>query len=210
MKILHIDDHPLFSSGLVAALTPILPNSTIFTAADAEQAFQLINVHSDIDLILLDLNMPGIHGVAFMHSLIEKKLHIPVALLSANEDIREIQQALALGAIAFLPKYWNHHDIAIALSRIEQGEVVIPDHIQSGLSQLSKPKKSKSVDALDISQRQLDVLKLMDTGLTNKEIADTLIIGESTVKTHVKALFQIFNCKNRFECVLKAKKLGVL
>lgn len=189
---------------------PILPNSEIITAADAEKAFELINTDTSIDLILLDLNMPGIHGIAFMHSLIEKKLHIPVAILSANEDIREIQQALALGAIAFLPKYWDHNHIAVALSRIEQGEVVIPDHIQAGLARLSKPKKAASVNALDISPRQLDVLKLMDSGLTNKEIAEALIIGESTVKTHVKALFQIFNCKNRFECVLKAKKLGVL
>lgn len=210
MKILHIDDHPLFSSGLVAALTSVLPDSTIICAIDSEKALELISEHTDIDLILLDLNMPGIHGIAFMHCLIEKQLHIPVAILSANEDIREIQQALALGAIAFLPKYWDHNHIAVALSRIEQGEVVIPAHIQAGLARLSKPKKSAANNALEISHRQLDVLKLMDTGLTNKEIAKALTIGESTVKTHIKALFQIFNCKNRFECVLKAKKMNIL
>lgn len=209
MEILHIDDHPIFCSGLLTALTKELPCCNFYHATDAQQALIIIESQA-LDLILLDLLMPGISGISFMRMLIERNWQIPIAVLSANEDVRDIQKALSLGAIAFLPKSWGQEQIAHALLEIEQGQVIIPEHIQLALTRHSKKIRPNNQTELGISKRQLDILKLIEQGLGNKEIAEVLLIGENTVKTHIKALFQIFNSKNRLDCVHKARLYGVL
>lgn len=206
MKILHIDDHPLFSKGLQAALSHIMEHHTFISARDCEEAISLIESDSP-DLILLDLYMPGVGGIDFMHVLIDKQILIPVAICSASEDAQEIQRAFKLGAIAYLPKDWSELALAKAIDDIEQGEMVIPQHIQALLDTAPKDPHQQTAN---ISNRQQEVLKLIAQGLSNKEIGKALGIGENTVKTHVKALFQACNSKNRVDCVNRARKLGLL
>lgn len=208
MRILHIDDHPLFCSGLTAAVNNLLPGFEIKSALDIEQANIFLH-EMDIDLILLDLDMPGVNGLAFMRSLIQRELNIPVAILSAHEDVKDIKQALTLGAVGFLPKAWSPEKLVQALEMIERGDVVIPEYVQQ---KLASPSwfDAASAEQDVLSQRQVEVLRLLDQGLSNKEIAKSLVIGENTVKTHLKAIFQLLSCKNRIDCLNKARELNLV
>lgn len=208
MRILHVDDHPLFCSGLTAVVNNLLPGFEIKSALDIEQANIFLH-EMDVDLILLDLDMPGVNGLAFMRSLIQRELNIPVAILSAHEDVKDIKQALTLGAVGFLPKAWSPEKLVQALEMIERGDVVIPEYVQQKLA--SPSWFDASIAEQDVlSQRQVEVLRLLDQGLSNKEIAKSLVIGENTVKTHLKAIFQLLSCKNRIDCLNKARELNLV
>lgn len=208
MKILHIDDHPLFSEGLKAVLSQSMTTHQFLTALNAEIAFEVIQ-QDQPDLILLDLAMPDINGLEFIQHMIQKKLTIPVAIISANEDIVLIKQALALGAVGFLPKEWDQERLANAISTIEKGEIVIPEHIRTAMNTINTHHKNIA-EQLSVSKRQLEVLELMAQGLSNKQISDVLFIGENTVKTHIKGLFSAFSSKNRVDCINSARKVGLL
>lgn len=212
MKILHIDDHQLFTEGLAIALTSSQLECDIHSALNTREAFKLLEKHHDFDLVLLDLSMPELEGIHFIQGLLERSAMLPIAILSANEDARKIKQALDLGAIAFLPKSWGTEQLVDSLKLIEQGNIIIPEEIRQSIERL--PQKRANIfennTYYNISKRQKDVLLLIQQGLSNRAIAEVLSISETTVKSHVQSLFQIFNAKNRMDCVLKATELGQL
>lgn len=214
MKILHVDDHQLFTEGLASALHHSSLNCTVITATNADQVLALLAQHNDIDLLLIDLGMPNVDGICLMEGIIQRNYNIPMAVLSAQDDPWQIKDAFNLGATAFLPKSWGISDIVEALTKIEQGEIVLPDYMAQAISKLpeEKPKShsQKAASSLAISPRQLEVLKLMQLGHSNKKIADILFISETTVKSHVQVLFQSIGAANRIECVRFAQTLGLL
>lgn len=212
MKILHIDDHQLFTEGLAIALTSSQLECDIHSALNAREAFKLLEKHHDFDLVLLDLSMPELEGIHFIQGLLERSAMLPIAILSANEDARKIKQALDLGAIAFLPKSWGTEQLVDSLKLIEQGNIIIPEEIRQSIERLPQKRANtfENNTYSNISKRQKDVLLLIQQGLSNRAIAEVLSISETTVKSHVQSLFQIFNAKNRMDCVLKATELGQL
>lgn len=160
------------------------------------------------DLILVDLNMPGIDGIAFLTALANRELDIPATIISAVEDVAVIHSALALGALGFISKSMTAIEIHAAISQVLEGEVFIPHKLQAALARLSSKRKTDSVAGL--TKRQLEVLQLMNKGHTNQQIADTLFISENTAKFHVRALFDTFGASNRTQCLVKAKQQGLL
>lgn len=212
MKILHIDDHQLFTEGLAIALTSSQLECDIHSALNTREAFKLLEKHHDFDLVLLDLSMPELEGIHFIQGLLERSAMLPIAILSANEDARKIKQALDLGAIAFLPKSWGTEQLVDSLKLIEQGNIIIPEEIRQSIERLPQKRANtfENNTYSNISKRQKDVLLLIQQGLSNRAIAEVLSISETTVKSHVQSLFQIFNAKNRMDCVLKATELGQL
>lgn len=206
MIILHLDDHPLFSRGLHSTLSQLMPQHDFLSTRNCQEAMQLIQSRSP-DLILLDLSMPGISGIDFMKNLREQEKIIPIAICSAIERREEIGQAFELGAIAYLPKEWSEVELAKAIDCIEQGDMVVPPHIQTLLDTTTNKTNQQMGN---ISGRQKEVLELIAQGLSNKEIGKNLGIEENTVKSHVKALFQALSSKNRLDCVNRARELGLI
>ncbi|MDO6489406.1 response regulator transcription factor [Colwellia sp. 6_MG-2023] len=208
MKILSLDDHPIFSQGLKASLSAYMQECDITSALNAQEALALLKKNTDFDLLILDLSMPDMNGVSFMKSLISRKIDIPVVIMSAKEDLVTLSECLSLGALGFLPKTWTVNQLSEALTKIINGEIVIPDHIANSLAIMSKNSIENTQSSL--SERQLEILKMVQSGLTNAGIAAVLYISEATVKSHLQRIFKILGAKNRMDCIRKAEHLRVL
>lgn len=208
MKILSLDDHPLFSSGLKESLSACNPAFKITSVHKVQDAFNFLKSNTDTDLLILDLSMPEMGGITFMKALVVREIYTPVVIMSAKEDLTTIQEALEFGSLGFLPKTWSAEQLTQALIKIGQGEIIIPQSIALGLSRISKNAMHNTQTLL--SSRQLEILKTMAAGLSNKGIASVLCISESTVKSHLQSIFQILGAKNRMDCIRKAEHLNIL
>ncbi|PHS15305.1 MAG: hypothetical protein COA86_13875 [Kangiella sp.] len=208
MKILSLDDHPLFSNGLKESLTSKNPDFDITSVHKAVDAFAFLKCNTDTDLVILDLSMPEMSGLTFMKALISRNIHTPVVIMSAKEDLQIIQKTLDFGALGFLPKTWTADQLASALIKIEKGEIVIPKSIALGLNKISKHAMKNTQTML--TSRQLEILKVVTAGLSNKGVASVLCISEATVKSHLQSIFKILGAKNRMDCIRKAEHLKIL
>lgn len=213
MKILHIDDHMLFAEGLSAVLSQHAKDIEIVSANDSEQGLMLIEQNQDIDLIFIDLNMPGLNGLAFIDSINERDLFIPFVVLSASENIWDIREALSSGAAGFIPKTYSFQKILDIIELVILGDVYVPDSILTAIENLPERKplhdQQQILTAYKLGQRQFDILKLMRQGYSNDEMAVVLNISINTIKTHVKTLFTSFQVKNRLECVRYAERINI-
>ena len=205
MKILTLDDHPIFSSGLKTSLLSGEKGFNVISTLNPNEALNHLQNHSDIDLIILDLSMPEMDGLSFIQMIIARKIYTPIVLMSASENLAIIEEAFKLGVLGFIPKSLKINQIVDALKRIQQGETFVPNHIAIGLSNMSKKaiKKTKTV----LSKRQLEILKMVSKGISNKGIASILYISEVTVKSHLQTTFKILGATNRLDCVRKAEEL---
>lgn len=208
MKILSLDDHPLFSSGLKEALSNYHPIFEIKTTLRAKDALDYLQENSDVDLVILDLSMPDMDGISFIKALSARQIFIPVVIMSAKEDLTVLQEAFSLGALGFLPKTWSVQELADALIKIQNGAVVIPDHIARALKRMPKNPTEHSQSLL--GARQLEILELVRKGLSNQGIASVLYLSEATVKSHLQATFKILGAKSRIDCVCRAEQLKIL
>ncbi len=213
MKILHVDDHEIFAQGLAMALEAHLPEAHVLYGLDAAQALHLLEANVDIDLAIVDLNMPGIDGRALIDALGERDMALPVVVMSAVEDPWLIRDCLRAGAMGFVPKVFGKDEIIAALERVLAGEVYLPHRLAERLQQLpdeEPPEAQRVAKGLGLGKRQLDVLALMRQGYGNREIADILCISEHTVKSHARVLFQTLGVNNRLECVREAERTGLI
>lgn len=212
MKILHLDDHHLFTEGLAAILATY--GITIISASTTVSAIDLLDEQRDFDLIIADLSMPDLDGYAFIQSIKQRKLLIPIAVLSATEDLWQIKKAITAGAIGFIPKTYKSVEIVSAINVIMTTKKYIPENIKNALARLpdKEPEAliNKQLSAYKISHRQLDVLQLMHKGYSNEEVATILNISKNTVKTHVKHLFSAFSVNNRIECIRFAERVNLI
>jgi DNA-binding NarL/FixJ family response regulator len=213
LKILHLDDHVLFAEGLSAVISQHAKEIEIISADDAEKGLMLIEQNQDIDLIFIDLNMPGLNGLAFIDSINERELFIPFVVLSASEDIWDIREALESGAAGFIPKTYKCQKILEIIGQVMLGDVYVPNNILAAMENLPEKKpphdQHKILSAYKLGQRQFDILKLMRQGYSNDEMAVVLNISKNTIKTHVKTLFTSFQVKNRLECVRYAERINL-
>ena len=211
MKFLLIDDHKLFLDGLAQVLHYHIQGLEVLKADSVEIALQLIAIHSDIDLALVDLAMPKSCGIDFIKKVIAQEALIPVAVLSASNDLKQITQVLNVGALGFIPKTYNSDALVNAINKILAGEIYLPESVQQDLAQPEQTHSSLDIAAsYEITPRQLEVLTLLAQGLANGKVAKTLFISEHTVKSHIKQLYQKLQVENRINCINQAKTLGIL
>ena len=214
MHILVADDHQLFLDGVRHILAKLGTDVTITEATRAEQAIAHMESDREFDLILLDLNMPGMDGMAILQRQRERKVWLPLVIISGEEDARVIKSALDSGALGFISKSHNSQQMLAALKAILDGEIYIPPNIQKQIDNLETRRPPlEANDALKnsgITKRQYDVLQLMAKGYSNKQIAASLFLTEHTVKAHISALFSAMNAGNRTECVQRAERQGIL
>ena len=209
-KILIADDHPLFREAISSVIASGFEGSEIIETDDLDSALDLTRENDDLDLILLDLNMPGMHGLNGLITLRNEAPTIPVVIVSAEEDKQVVLQAITYGACGFITKSSPRAQMTEAIQQILNGNVYLPsDIIRTGKE--SNTRRSRNEDnpispelLNSLTRRQLLVLERMSKGESNKQIAYNLNIAETTVKAHVSAILRKLGVHNRVQAILSA------
>lgn len=214
MKVLIADDHALLRDGLTSILAGLgEAGATCYEAEDAAQVMERLTSHPDLDLILLDLFMPGANGFELVSNVCGQAPGVPVAVLSASEEVAHMRKALDCGASGFIPKSSSRELMLSALHLILAGGVYMPcDLIQAG-AEGSAGRMRRAPDAppsgTALTPRQEDVLRLVGQGRSNKQIARELRVSQNTVKVHVAAILRALGAANRAEAVALARDLDL-
>jgi len=186
VKILICDDHALFREGLRGVLGELDAEARLLEAADAAAALALADSHPDLDLVLLDLQMPGMDGWAGLRRFRSRHPTLPVVILSASEDPGDVRAALGDGASGFIPKGSTGSQLVAALRLVLSGGVYVPlaalAAAPAGSPGDGERARLRRERASQLTPRQLEVLALVARGLTNREICGVLDIAEGTVK----------------------------
>lgn len=207
MKILLADDHPLFREGVKPVLEKLEPEVEILEAVDYPSAFEAMHRASEVDLVLMDLFMPGMAGVEGVIRFRATFPEAPLVVLSASEQVQDIQRLLAAGALGYITKSSPSETILSALRQILAGGLYAPPSLLDSMASLPPPPVSSRYPSL--SYRQLQVLRELAKGQSNKQIGYALEVTEGTVKLHMAAIFRILKVNNRTEAVLIAQKMGL-
>ena len=211
MRFLLIDDHLLFTDGLEYVLNRVSAAANITQTASAVEALKILEQETEFDLVLLDLNMPDMGGITFIETLNQRPVFTPIAILSATENISQIQQALDAGALGFISKAASSEELILAVKSLLEGETWYPDwYVSSRLRDEQNQSNDSAIKDYGITNRQLQVLKLMVEGHSNREISEFLHLSEATVKSHISALFRTLESKNRTECINIATRRGII
>ena len=208
-KILIADDHPLFREAIHNVISDGFPGSEVMETADLDSALVLTQEHDDLDLILLDLNMPGMHGLNGLINLRNEAPTIPVVIVSAEQDKQIVLQAITYGAVGFITKSSPRTQMTEAIQQILNGNVYLPPDIIR-TTRTNTPRRMNDTPSFPpellqaLTRKQLQVLERMTKGESNKQIAYTLEIAETTVKAHVSAILRKLNVHNRVQAILSA------
>lgn len=205
--ILLVDDHNLFRTGLAMILMQH-PEWTpqILEAGSANEAVSRLREHPSVDIVLLDINMPGINGLDALRMLRPLCPLARIAILSATPEASAEKRSCDLGADGFISKAASATDIHRILSRLRIGYPYFPTLAPGDLAASNAPAASKGA----LTPRQLETLALMAEGSSNKVIARKLNLAENTVRVHVAAVIDHFDCTTRLEAVVAARKQGIL
>ena len=219
-KILIADDHELFLKGLEMILSDSYPEAALIKAKDYTEVFDVIRKNKDLTLILTDLAMPGARWLDALNKIHTTTPETPIIILSAVFDKEIVQKTIELGAAGYIPKTSSNAVILSAVNLVLSGGVYIPAELLQGtsqnefnlLKQLEDMPESQDVSEKIkiLSPRQIDVLKLIAEGKSNKQIAYELGLTEGTVKLHVTAILKLLNVYNRTGAVAAAKHVGIL
>lgn len=206
MKILHADDHPMFREGLRFFLQ-LLDHQVLILEADNVQAvLDKLALEWPVDLLLLDLEMPGMSELEGFFTVRRRYPSLPIVVVSGVNDPQIIRTLLDGGARGYIPKFTGSEQLMNALRRILAGEVYVPDAVFLPPSQSG----SNNGEAAPLTSRQRQILPLLAEGMPNKRIADALGLTEGTVKQHLKDLFRRLNATNRTQAVREARRMGLL
>jgi DNA-binding NarL/FixJ family response regulator len=211
MRILLCDDHALFRAGLSLVLAELDSDVELLEAPACQTALELASANPDLDLVLLDLDLPGMDGLAGLRRFRREHPALPVVVVSASERTADIRTALDGGASGFVPKQSSRDELLAALRLVlDGGRFVPPSALAPDAENVAAARQERRRErASGLTERQLTVLSLMARGLTNKEICGVLGIAEGTVKTHIAAVFEALDVTNRTEAAVLARELGL-
>jgi len=205
-RLLIADDHPLFRGALREAVTGLFREVDIAEAGTFEEVTDLAERGGDVDLILLDLSMPGVRGFSGLMYLRAQYPSLPVVVVSANDDPSVIRRCMEFGASGFIPKTLGIDALRQAVTRVLQGEVWTPPDVD--LARQSDAETAAMIARLaTLTPQQVRVLMMLSGGLLNKQIAYELGVSEATVKAHVSAILQKLGVESRTQAVIAAGKI---
>jgi len=209
MKTLLADDHPLMREGVRQVLSQLEPSVEIIDAHDYPSLFAQTALHADLDLALVDLNMPGFVGMQGISQYRNRFPDIPLVVLSASESAHDIRSALEAGALGYIPKSVPAPAMLAALRQVLAGDLYVPDCLGKGDAGLHTQAVADFgvLQHHGLTARQLDVARLLAQGCANKAIGGMLSMSENTVKVHMAAIFKAFGVTNRTEAVLEIRRL---
>jgi DNA-binding NarL/FixJ family response regulator len=217
VKILVVDDHVLTRLALRDVLKQVKGDATVLEASSWSQAMQVIAEHPDLELILLDLNLPDRDGFSVLAELGERYPAISVVVLSAQQDRDSVVRAFELGALAFIPKSGQLEVMVKALELVFAGHPYIPPEILARDQPLARQPDEKQPAAnrpsgspadLGLTKQQVKVLSLLLQAKRNKVIGRILNLAEPTVKNHVTAILKALKVSNRMEALIAVRELG--
>jgi DNA-binding NarL/FixJ family response regulator len=205
-RLLIADDHPLYRGALREAVSGLLEQVEIAEAGTFNEVAELLERGSDVDLVLLDLTMPGARGFSGLMYLRAQYPSVPVIVVSANDDPAAIRRCMEFGASGFIPKTLGVEAMRAAISRILNGGVWTPPDVD--LSAGSDTEAAELMARMaTLTPQQVRVLMMLSEGLLNKQIAYQLGVSEATVKAHVSAILQKLGVESRTQAVIAAAKI---
>ncbi|WP_372421853.1 response regulator [Salinarimonas chemoclinalis] len=201
------DDHPLFRGALRQAVTGVLADARVIEAGGLDELTATLAESSDVDLVLLDLTMPGVQGYSGLIYLRAQHPDIPVVIVSANEDPVVIRRAVGFGASGFIPKSLDTAAIGAAVQAVLAGDSWTPPDVDLAADDDDEAAEIARRMAT-LTPQQVRVLMMLSEGLLNKQIAYELGVSEATVKAHVSAILQKLGVESRTQAVIAASKIG--
>jgi DNA-binding NarL/FixJ family response regulator len=207
-RLLIADDHPLFRGALREAVSGLFTRAEITEAGTFDEVSAVLDRTSEIDLILLDLTMPGVRGFSGLMYLRAQYPSVPVVIVSANDEPAVIRRCMDFGASGFIPKTLGVDVMRGAIATVLKGEVWTPPDVD--LSATADAETAVLLARLaTLTPQQVRVLMMLSEGLLNKQIAYELSVSEATVKAHVSAILQKLGVESRTQAVIAAAKIEV-
>lgn len=214
IKILLVDDQSLFREGLRTLLSVQPDFDVVAEAGNGEEALRYVAQYRP-NVVLMDLRMPIMDGVTTTRRLHEMYPECKVIVLTTFDDDEDIFEGMRAGAVGYLLKDVSSEKLFEAIHATSRGEYFllpsITAKVMAEFSRLSRPAPKKDMELVDpLSNREVEILRLVSTGLSNKEIADKLVIAEGTVKNHLTNILAKLAAKDRMQAVIKARDLGII
>lgn len=206
MRVLIVDDHPLFREGMETLLACLAPSVDVVGVASVAEALAVSQRGGDFDLVLLDMNLPGANHLEGLQRITEACERSSVVIVSAEDDPDLIRRTIAAGAAGFIPKSTDPDVVVNALRLVlEQGIYLPPGTLMNSASAPSALPAAPS-----LSERQQAVLRLLLQGKSNKLIARELNVAEGTVKAHLWTVYQLLGVSTRVQAMYRVYELGML
>jgi DNA-binding NarL/FixJ family response regulator len=210
MKILLVDDHALFREGMHYVLRKLDDEAEILDAGNLQDAMAIAARNKDLDLALLDLNMPGSEGAASIKLFHMRHPAIPIVVVSGTEQRDDIERSMKNGAMGFICKLSTGEAMVHALQVVLDGGIYSPPQLLDHSLRLGEGKRSWRSNEFGLTARQMEVLQLLARGMSNKDIAQNINLAEGTVKIHVAAIFSCLNVSRRVDAVNAGLRLGLI
>ena len=208
-KIIIADDHPLFRTAMQQAVMQLVADVNIEQAESLPELQKVVEQHSDADLILLDLQMPGAHGYSGLVFLRSHFPEIPVIVVSACEDPAIMCQALDHQASGYIAKSSPLDDISEAIRKVLEGDLYLPEVARRHQHQPNQNAMDLAERLASLTPQQFRVLTMMSEGMLNKQIAYDLEVSEATIKAHVTAIFRKLGVRTRTQAVIAVQSLDI-
>ena len=200
MKLLVIDDHPLIREAVSHVAARLDPSAHVHAVADAEAGFELVDRDPAIELLVLDLHLRGLSGVAAIRAWRHRHPALPVVVLSGDESRATVLAAMEAGAAGFIPKSSSNEVMLSALHLVLSGGRYLPPQLLNAMPAPQPPR---------LSSRQQEILHMLAAGKTNKCICAELGLAERTVKAHITEVLRILGVHSRTQAALVAVRMGL-
>ena len=203
------DDHPLFRNALNEVIKQHYPDAVVEQSMDLDGTMRELEKNAETDLLLLDLHMPGSQDLFGLITVRDKFSGIPVAIISADEDVSTISRAMGHGASGYIPKSCSPQVIHQAIASILDGNRWVPEEYRNSLTPVTAEEKDLAVKIATLTPQQYRVLCYLREGWLNKQIGYELGVTEATIKAHITAIFRKLGTTNRTQAVIMLSKMSL-
>ncbi len=208
IRILVIDDHPLFREAMRAAIESAYEDVQVLEAETHKEGLAVLDEDAKLDLVMLDLNVPDTEGYFGLADLRARFPRLPVTVVSGHEEPRVIKDVMSHGALGFIPKSTRKPDLVEAVKKVLDGEIYLPPDYREPEETPGEMERSELLEKLaTLTPQQLRVLNMLRDGLLNKQIAYELDVGETTVKAHVSEILRKLGVYSRTQVVIEVSKI---
>jgi two-component system, NarL family, nitrate/nitrite response regulator NarL len=210
MKVLIVDDHPVLREGLAALLRQSGPGTSVLQAGDAAEALAFVAQNADLDIVVLDIVLPGMSGLPAIAEIARMRPDLPIVVLSSSENPQDARRALAQGALGYVPKSANPQTLLAAIRLVLNGDLYVPPLILDETAAARLAHLGRGAGLVALTDRQIDVLRRLVEGQSNKIIALDLGLSEKTVKARVTGIFKSLNVVSRTQAAAIAREIGII